>query len=131
MLDYVTSAEIFHIGYCKKKVMNSNKLVGHKIRHKARKETTSFIPNSRVTVQGEGRKDYHTEWSFSPELSFWLYMNLLYLHLQRKLPLSHLIEDGTPCSVKTPNNKRMVLLAERESDFFTTIKRENLSYTNK
>ena len=46
----------------------SNRLVGDKIRHKARKETTSFIPNGRVTVQGEGRKDYRTEWSFSPAI---------------------------------------------------------------
>ena len=46
----------------------SNRLVDHKIRHKACKETTSFIPNGGVTVQGEGRKDYHTEWSFSPAI---------------------------------------------------------------
>ena len=46
----------------------SNKLVGHKIRHKACKETTSFIPNGRVTVQGEGCKDYRTEWSISPAI---------------------------------------------------------------
>ena len=46
----------------------SNRLVGHKKRHKARKETTSFIPNGGVTVQGEGRKDYHREWSFSPAI---------------------------------------------------------------
>ena len=45
----------------------SNRLVGHKIRHKVCKETT-FIPNGRVTVQGEGRKDYHTEWSISPAI---------------------------------------------------------------
>ena len=46
----------------------SNRLVSHKKRHKARKETTSFIPNGGVTVQGEGRKDYCTEWSFSPAI---------------------------------------------------------------
>ena len=46
----------------------SNRLVSHKIRHKIRKETTSFIPNGEVTVQGEGRKDYCTEWSFSPAI---------------------------------------------------------------
>ena len=46
----------------------SNRLVGHKIRHKVRKDRTSFIPNGGVTVQGEGHKDYHTEWSFSPAI---------------------------------------------------------------
>ena len=46
----------------------SNRLVSHKIRHKACKETTSFIPNGGVTVQGEGHKDYHTEWSLSPAI---------------------------------------------------------------
>ena len=47
---------------------NSNRLVSHKIRHKAHKEVTSFILNGRVTVQGEGHKDYHTECSFSPAI---------------------------------------------------------------
>ena len=46
----------------------SNRLVSHKIRSKDCKEETSFIPNGRVTVQGEGRKDCHTEWSFSPAI---------------------------------------------------------------
>ena len=46
----------------------SNKLVSHKIRHKACKETTSFILNGRVTVQGEGHKDYCTEWSIIPAI---------------------------------------------------------------
>ena len=46
----------------------SNRLVSHKIRHKVHKETTSFILNGRVTVQGEGCKDYSTEWSFSPAI---------------------------------------------------------------
>ena len=46
----------------------SNRLVGHKIRHKARKEETSFILNGGATVQGEGHKDYYTEWSFSPAI---------------------------------------------------------------
>ena len=46
----------------------SNRLVGHKIRHKVHKEEASFIPNGRATVQGEGHKDYHTEWSFSPAI---------------------------------------------------------------
>ena len=50
------------------KLPYSNRLVGHKIRHKAHKETTSFILNGGVTVQGEGHKDYHTEWSFSPAI---------------------------------------------------------------
>ena len=45
----------------------SNKLVSHKIRHKVCKET-SFTPNGRVTVQGEGHKDYCTERSFSPAI---------------------------------------------------------------
>ena len=45
-----------------------NRLVSHKIRHKAHKETTSFILNGGVTVQGEGHKDYHIEWSFSPAI---------------------------------------------------------------
>ena len=37
----------------------SNKLVGHILmRHKARKEETSFILNGGATVQGEGHKDY-------------------------------------------------------------------------
>ena len=43
-------------------------LVGHKIRSKDCKEETSFIPNGRVTVQGEGCKDYRTEWSLSPAI---------------------------------------------------------------
>ena len=43
-----------------------NRLVGHKIRDKVCKEETSFILNGRVTVQGEGRMDYLTEWSLSP-----------------------------------------------------------------
>ena len=46
----------------------SNRLVGHKIRSKDCKEETSFIPNGGVTVQGEGHKDYRTEWSFSPAI---------------------------------------------------------------
>ena len=46
----------------------SNRLVGHKIRHKVRKETTSLIPNGRVIVQGKGHRDYRTEWSFSPAI---------------------------------------------------------------
>ena len=56
----------FHTG--KIYLTPSNRLVSHKIRHKAHKETTSFILNGGVTVQGEGRKDYHTEWSFSPTI---------------------------------------------------------------
>ena len=46
----------------------SNRLVSHKIRHKACKEETSFILNGRATVQGEGHKNYHTEWSLSPAI---------------------------------------------------------------
>ena len=46
----------------------SNRLVSHRIRHKAHKETTSFILNGGVTVQAEGHMDYHTEWSFSPAI---------------------------------------------------------------
>ena len=45
-----------------------NRLVGHKIRSKNCKEETSFIQNGGVTVQGEGHKDYHTEWSLSPAI---------------------------------------------------------------
>ena len=60
----------------------SNRLVGHKIRSKDCKEETSFIPNGGVTVQGEGPKDYHTEWSFSPAIELpALQCNLLYLYL--------------------------------------------------
>ena len=60
----------------------SNRLVGHKIRDKAHKEETSFILNGRATVQGEGRKDYHTEWSLSPAIELpALQYNLLYLFL--------------------------------------------------
>ena len=56
--------------YCKhvKLPSHSNRLVSHKIRDKAHKETTSFIPNGGVTVQGESHKDYHTEWSLSPAI---------------------------------------------------------------
>ena len=46
----------------------SNRLVSHKIRSKDCKEEPSFIPNGGVTAQGEGHKDYHTEWSFSPAI---------------------------------------------------------------
>ena len=57
----------------------SNRLVSHKIRSKDCKETTSFIPNGRVTVQGEGLKDYRTEWSLSPAIELpALQYNLLY-----------------------------------------------------
>ena len=50
---------------CRKNISDTNRLVSHKIRSKVHKEETSFIPNGRVTVQGEGRKDYRTEWSLS------------------------------------------------------------------
>ena len=68
-----------------------NRLVGHKIRSKVRKEETSFIMNGGVTVQGEGCKDYRTEWSLSPAIELpalqYIY-NLLYrqsrYHIQRK-----------------------------------------------
>ena len=46
----------------------SNRLVSHKIRSKDCEEETSFIPNGGVTVQGEGHKYYHTEWSLSPAI---------------------------------------------------------------
>ena len=60
----------------------SNRLGGHKIRSKDCKEETSFIQNGGVTVQGEGCKDYHTEWSLSPAIELLaLQYNLLYLHL--------------------------------------------------
>ena len=39
----------------------SNRLVSHKVRHKAHKKATPFILNGGVTVQGKGHKDYHTE----------------------------------------------------------------------
>ena len=45
-----------------------NMLVGHKIRDKDCKEETSFILNGGATVQGEGHKSYHTEWSLSPAI---------------------------------------------------------------
>ena len=38
------------------------------MRHKVHKEETSFILNGGTTVQGEGCKDYHTEWGFSPAI---------------------------------------------------------------
>ena len=37
-------------------------------RDKVRKEETSFILNGEITVQGEGRKDYHIEWNLSPAI---------------------------------------------------------------
>ena len=43
-------------------------MVGHKIRDKARKEDSAFILNGRATVQGEGHKNYHTEWGLSPAI---------------------------------------------------------------
>ena len=46
----------------------SNRLVSHKKGDKVCKEETSFILNGRATVQGEGRKDYRTEWSLSPAI---------------------------------------------------------------
>ena len=64
-----------------------NRLVSHKIRHKARKETTSFILNGGVTLQG--CKDYHTEWSFNPAIE------LLALHesiILIRTPISNLIQ---------------------------------------
>ena len=45
-----------------------NRLVSHKIRGKVCKEETSFILNGGATVQGEGCKDYCTEWSLSPAI---------------------------------------------------------------
>ena len=73
---YIKVCKIFEV---------SNRLVGHKIRDKDCKEETSFIPNGRVTVQGEGHKDYCTEWSLSPAIELLaLQYNLLYLHLKRK-----------------------------------------------
>ena len=50
------------------KMTPSNRLVSHKIRDKVHEEETSFILNGGVTVQGEGHKDYHTEWSLSPAI---------------------------------------------------------------
>ena len=55
----------------------SNRLAGHEIRHKVHKETTSFIPNGGVTVQGEGHKDYLQNGVLAQLLSCRLYMNLL------------------------------------------------------
>ena len=45
-----------------------NRLLSHKIRDKDCKEETSFILDGGATVQGEGHKNYHTEWSLSPAI---------------------------------------------------------------
>ena len=62
-----------------------NRLVTHKIIDKVHKEETSFIPNGGVAVQGEGHKDYCTEWSLIPAIELptlqYIY-NLLYPHPQ-------------------------------------------------
>ena len=56
----------------------SDRLVGHKIRHKAHKETTSFIPNGGVAVQGKVIRITVQNGVLAQLLSCQLYMNLLY-----------------------------------------------------
>ena len=59
----------------------SNRLLSHKIRDKDCKEETSFILNGRATVQGEGLKNYHTEWSLSPAIELPALHKSIILHL--------------------------------------------------
>ena len=60
----------------------SNRLVAHKIRDKVCKEETSFILNGRATVQGEGRKNYHTEWGLSSAIELPALQSIILLAIE-------------------------------------------------
>ena len=90
-----------------------NRLVGHTTRDKVHKEETSFILNGRDTVQGEGHKDYCTEWCLSPaielpalqsiisSLEFHTYhiSDSFYLNISRKLLSKTSLPAFKPCKL--------------------------------